>query len=135
MSTVRGQKLNVVEQAELAAKAGYDSIEPWLREIDAFVKQGGSLKDLGKRIRDLGLTVESAIGFARWIVDDDEERRRTGETSFSHHSWPHGRPVVPAGRRRGSCRREPPTGRSERRQLCSRGRGRGGHRASATRRG
>lgn len=76
MSTIRGQKLGVVEQVELAAKAGYDSVEPWMREIDAFVKAGGSLRDLGKRISDLGLTVESAIGFARWIVDDDDERQK-----------------------------------------------------------
>lgn len=75
MSTIRGQKLSVVEQVEVAAKAGYDAVEPWLRELDAFVKAGGSLRDLGKRIRDLGLTVESGIGFARWIVDDDDQRQ------------------------------------------------------------
>ena len=75
MSTIRGQKLSVVEQVEVAAKAGYDAVEPWLREIDAFVKAGGSLRDLGKRIDDLGLTVESGIGFARWIVDDDDQRQ------------------------------------------------------------
>ena len=76
MSTVRGQKLSLPEQADLAARAGYDAIEPWMREIDAYVAQGGSLADLRKRIEDHGLSVESAIGFARWIVDDDEERRR-----------------------------------------------------------
>lgn len=76
MSTIRGQALDVAAQVELAAKAGYDSIEPWMREIDAYVQAGGSLKDLGKRIRDAGLTVESAIGFARWIVDDDDERAK-----------------------------------------------------------
>lgn len=76
MSTIRGQQLGVVEQVELAAKAGYDAIEPWMREIDAYVQGGGSLRDLGKRIVDLGLTVESAIGFARWIVDDEEERKQ-----------------------------------------------------------
>ena len=75
MSTIRGQKLSVAEQVEVAAKAGYDAVEPWLRELDAFVKAGGSLGDLGKRIRDLGLTVESGIGFARWIVDDDDQRQ------------------------------------------------------------
>lgn len=75
MSTIRGQQLDVVQQVELAAKAGYEAIEPWMREIDAYVKAGGSLKDLGKRIRDLSLTVESAIGFARWIVDDEAERK------------------------------------------------------------
>ena len=73
-STIRGQNFGIVKEVELAAKAGYDGIEPWIRELEAFVKDGGSLKDLGKRIADLGLRVESAIGFANWIVDDDAKR-------------------------------------------------------------
>lgn len=73
-STIRGQNLGIVKEVELAAKAGYDGIEPWIRELEAFVKDGGSLKDLGKRIADHGLRVESAIGFANWIVDDDAKR-------------------------------------------------------------
>lgn len=76
MSTIRGQELGIVEEVETAAKAGYDSIEPWMRKIDEYAKNGGSLKDLGKRISDLGLTVESAIGFAKWIVDDEGERSK-----------------------------------------------------------
>jgi len=76
MSTIRGQELSLVDEVETAAKAGYDSIEPWMRKIDQYVKDGGSLPDLGKRIKDHGLTVESAIGFAKWIVDDDAERAK-----------------------------------------------------------
>ena len=75
-STIRGQKLSVPDQVELAAKTGYDGIEPWVRELDEFVKAGGSLKDLGKRIKDLGLHVPDAIGFPEWIVDDDERRKK-----------------------------------------------------------
>lgn len=73
-STIRGQKIGLVEEIELAGKAGYDGIEPWIREIDAYVKDGGNLKDLRKRISDHGLRVESAIGFANWIVNDDAKR-------------------------------------------------------------
>lgn len=75
-STIRGQKVPLEKEVELAAKAGYDAIEPWINEIDEYVKGGGSLKDLGKKIRDLGLTVEDAIGFPEWIVDDDARRAR-----------------------------------------------------------
>ncbi len=75
-STIRGQKVGLDREVEIAAQAGYDAIEPWMGTINEFVKNGGSLKDLGKKIRDLGLTVESAIGFARWIVDDDAERAK-----------------------------------------------------------
>ncbi|QDU28104.1 Inosose isomerase [Anatilimnocola aggregata] len=76
MSTVRGQNLSVPEQVDLAAKAGYDSIEPWIREIRAYEMNGGSIKDLAKRIADHGLKVDSAIGFAEWIVDNDEQRAK-----------------------------------------------------------
>ena len=68
-STIRGQKLTLVEEIDIAAKAGYQAIEPWIGEIETHVQDGGSLADLKKRIADLGLTVESAIGFAEWIVD------------------------------------------------------------------
>jgi sugar phosphate isomerase/epimerase len=68
--------LGIVREVEVAAQAGYDAIEPWMGTLDAYVKGGGSLKDLGKRIRDLGLTVESAIGFAQWIVDDEAARNK-----------------------------------------------------------
>jgi sugar phosphate isomerase/epimerase len=75
-STIRGQRLSLEEEIEIAAKAGYQAIEPWIGKIDEHVKSGKSLRDLGKRIADLGLTVESAIGFAEWIVDDDARRKR-----------------------------------------------------------
>lgn len=73
-STIRGQELSLADTVDLTAKAGYNGIEPWLREIDAFQRDGGQLSDMKKRIRDAGLTVDSAIGFCKWIVDDDDER-------------------------------------------------------------
>ena len=74
--TLRGYKLGLAEQIEVAARAGYDGIEPWLADIDKFVDGGGSLTDLKRRCRDLGLEVYSAIGFAQWIVDDDAARAK-----------------------------------------------------------
>ncbi|MFO0912349.1 MAG: sugar phosphate isomerase/epimerase [Pirellulales bacterium] len=82
-STIRGQKLGIVEEVELAAAAGYQGIEPWIGELTDYQQAGGSLKDLGKRIADLGLKVESAIGFAQWIVDDDQ-RRAEGLEALKH---------------------------------------------------
>ena len=75
-ATIQGQKLPVVKEVEIAAKAGYDAFEPWTRELDQYVKDGGDLKDLGKRIRDAGLRVESSIGFTEWIVDDEARRKK-----------------------------------------------------------
>ena len=75
-STIRGQKVPIVEAIEIAARAGYQGIEPWVSELDQHVKEGKSLKDLGRRVRDRGLTVADAIAFAEWIVDDDARRRK-----------------------------------------------------------
>jgi sugar phosphate isomerase/epimerase len=75
-STISGQKLPLVQEIEIAARAGYQGIEPWVRELDQYVKEGKSLKDLRKLVSDRGLIVADAIGFAQWIVDDDSRRRK-----------------------------------------------------------
>ena len=78
-STIRGQKLSLDKEIEITAKAGYSAIEPWVDKIHEYVRGGGSLSDLRRRISDLGLTVESAISFSRWIVDDDGVRAKAFE--------------------------------------------------------
>lgn len=74
--TIRGQKLGIVKEVEVVAQAGFQAIEPWIGTVDEYVKGGGSMKDLRKRIADLGITVESAIGFPEWIVDEDARRAK-----------------------------------------------------------
>lgn len=73
-ATLQGYKLGIVELVEIAARAGFQAIEPWLTELNAYARQGGSIPDLRKRIADLGLAVESAIAFSQWIVDDAARR-------------------------------------------------------------
>ena len=75
-ATLRGHKLGIVKELEIASKAGYDGVEPWIDSLQEYVKGGGSLSDLRKRISDLGLSVEGAIGFPEWIVDDDSRRAK-----------------------------------------------------------
>ncbi len=74
--TIRGQKLDLPGEIDATAKAGYDGIEPWTGTIHRYVESGGSLTDIRKRCEDAGLKVVSAIGFARWIIDDDEQRAK-----------------------------------------------------------
>jgi len=74
MGTLRGYKLPVPAQIDVAAEAGYDAVELWIDELQKYVEQGGSLADLRKRMADRGLTLESAIGFTPWLVDDDAQR-------------------------------------------------------------
>lgn len=73
-STINGGEVPIREQLKIAAEAGYDSVEPWLRDIEKFVSGGGKLTDLAKEISDLGLGVDSAIAFGAWIVDDQVAR-------------------------------------------------------------
>jgi 2-keto-myo-inositol isomerase len=80
-STIRGQKLPIVEIIDIAAKAGYQGMEPWLDELNRYKDGGGSLADLGKRFRDVGIQVESAIDFFEWAVDDPSRRRKGMEAA------------------------------------------------------
>src|SRR3954467_15168047 len=75
-STIRGQRLPLAQVVDITAKAGWDGIEPWLDEITHHLQGGGKLADLRKQIADAGLKVPSAIGFAEWVVDDPERRKK-----------------------------------------------------------
>lgn len=75
-STIRGQKLGIVDQIKVAAIAGYDGIEIWLNDVEEYLKSGGKLDELRRVLSSEGLQVESAIAFAQWIVDDEEARRK-----------------------------------------------------------
>ncbi|MHC4166379.1 MAG: sugar phosphate isomerase/epimerase family protein [Planctomycetota bacterium] len=75
-STIRGQNLSLDKEIEIAARAGYTGIEPWVRKISDYAGQGGNLRDIRRQLSDSGVTVESAIDFSRWIVDDDAERQK-----------------------------------------------------------
>ena len=75
-STIRGQNLSLDKEIEIAAGAGYTGIEPWVSKVGDYTGKGGSLKDIRRRLEDSGITVESAIDFSRWIVDDDAERAK-----------------------------------------------------------
>ncbi|QDT05806.1 Inosose isomerase [Rubripirellula lacrimiformis] len=79
MSTLRGQGLSVPDQIDVAAKAGYNAVEPWVRDLQKFQSEGGKLADVKKQIEDAGMFVCSAIGFANWIVDDDAARAQALE--------------------------------------------------------
>lgn len=78
-STLRGHKLPIAKVIEIAAKTGYVGIEPWSDELDRYLESGGNLRDLRKRLDDLGLAVTGAIAFPRWMVDDAAVRAEAYE--------------------------------------------------------
>ncbi len=71
-----GKSRGIVESIGIASKAGYGAIEPWISELDEYVKGGGTLADLKKRLGDADLVVPNAIGFAEWIVEDAGRRKK-----------------------------------------------------------
>ena len=75
-STIRGQKLGLTKMIETAAKGGFDSLELWVMDVKEYKDNGGSMPALKKLIDDSHLTVEDAIGFAPWMVDDDAQRTK-----------------------------------------------------------
>src|SRR5436309_94047 len=42
-ATIMGANLTIVEMLEIAARAGYHAVEPWIRDIEAYEQKGGSL--------------------------------------------------------------------------------------------
>jgi sugar phosphate isomerase/epimerase len=78
-ATIRGQRLGIVKELEVAAQAGYGAVEPWIGTVRQYQKGGGTLADLKKRIDDLGLKIVGGVGFARWMVDDEGQRAQALE--------------------------------------------------------
>ncbi len=78
-STIMRQNLGLMKEIETAAAVGYDGIEIWMRTLEAYVKEGGKLADVKKKASDLGIVIEDSIGFAAWVVDNDEERTKALE--------------------------------------------------------
>src|SRR5690554_1490663 len=60
-STIRGENKSILNDIEIAGKAGYDGIELWVGDIKAYLEAGNSLQKLKSHIRNHQLTVENAI--------------------------------------------------------------------------
>ncbi|MEJ7828315.1 MAG: sugar phosphate isomerase/epimerase family protein [Segetibacter sp.] len=76
MATIRGHNLGFIKELEVAAGAGFKGVEIWIDSLQAYLNKGGSLSDAKKRIDNLGLRVENAIGFAKWIAEDEAQRKQ-----------------------------------------------------------
>ena len=85
--TLRGFNLSIEEEIDIAAKAGYQGIEPWQDKIRQFLEKGGNLSDLRKRIDDHGLLVEGIVTFFQWAVDNDNRRAAGIEEMKRNMDW------------------------------------------------
>ena len=74
-STIRSCGLDVPQMVEVAAQAGYQGMELWVSEIEAYQDGGGTLADLRRLLDRHGLEVPNLIAFFHWTHPDDEARR------------------------------------------------------------
>lgn len=75
-STIRGcGTLALGDMIEIASKAGYDAIEPWVEEIDTWTNSGRTLSQLRSLVSAHDLTIVNLIGFPTWSVPDEQKRK------------------------------------------------------------
>jgi len=73
-STLKSFSLDIVQQIDVVAEAGWRAIEPWVRDVVAYRDAGGSIPDRRARLEDAGLTVAGAIAFPKWADADPAVR-------------------------------------------------------------
>lgn len=75
-STLIPFRLGVKDQIRIAAEAGYEGIELWVRDIEVYLADGGDLNQLKRYISGTGLQVVNAIAFWTWSDRDSDQRSR-----------------------------------------------------------
>lgn len=86
-ATILDLQLPAEEEIEIIAQAGFRFAELWSMRISDYLARGKSLAELKKRLDDLGLQVESLIGFSMWMADDIETHREGMETMQREMDW------------------------------------------------
>ena len=75
VSTISGYKLPVEQQIDLCAEAGFDGIELWAQDVEAYISRGGSYEALRRRLESSGLRLENMIAFFTWFADEPSQRK------------------------------------------------------------
>jgi 2-keto-myo-inositol isomerase len=75
-STLLHYKLDVDVQIDMVADAGFDGVELWMRDIQAYLEKGGKAEQLKRKLQDRGLILENIIGFSKWCSDLPDERAK-----------------------------------------------------------
>jgi sugar phosphate isomerase/epimerase len=79
MATIRGQQLGFMKELEVAAAAGFGTIEIWIDSLQEYLNKGGSAKEIKGKLASLNLTVANCIAFHEWVVDDEAIRKASVE--------------------------------------------------------
>ena len=87
LSTIMGQNLGFIKELEVASKAGFRSVEIWIPTLEKYLSSGGTIAEAKKIIHDLGLKIENTIGFAPWVVDQNDVRTKGLEQMKKEMGW------------------------------------------------
>ncbi len=79
MATIRGQHLGFMKELEVAAAAGFGSVEIWIDSLQEYLNNGGSAKEIKNKLASLNLKIENCIAFHEWVVDDEATRKANVE--------------------------------------------------------
>lgn len=71
-STISGFNLSLKDQIEMSAKAGYEGIELWIRDVYKYIDEGGKASDVAKMLTDNGLILENIIAHSTWMNNDPQ---------------------------------------------------------------
>jgi sugar phosphate isomerase/epimerase len=74
LNTSTIQPAGLLEKIEAARAAGYDGIELWITDVEAWLEQGRPLADVRKALDDAGLARPSMIYLKGWCDDDPASR-------------------------------------------------------------
>jgi 2-keto-myo-inositol isomerase len=74
-STIHECGLDVAQEIEVAAQAGYQGIELWVSEITTYLEQGGTPAQLRRLLVQNQIEVPNLIAFFHWAHPDDRARR------------------------------------------------------------
>jgi sugar phosphate isomerase/epimerase len=66
----------ILRKIAIAGEVGYEAIELWHDDIDAYLRCGGSLADIRKALADHGLAVPTTIYLKGWFDTTGEEHAR-----------------------------------------------------------
>ena len=75
-STLVPFALDVPQQVRIAAEAGFEGIELWVKDIQAYLAAGGTTTELRACITGSGVDVVNAIAFFPWADRDTATRER-----------------------------------------------------------
>lgn len=70
-STISGKSPGILKYIDIASEAGYDYLEVWVRDVQAYMDEGKSLSSLAEYIKSHNIRIVSAIGFAPWMTGNE----------------------------------------------------------------